>query len=127
MIRYIWSFILEFVGAIICIISPTPIETPEDKGDDSDADADAGSDGSGGGGGGSLDGESAEGGGGISGDGSPDEEENCGGGGGGGNSSSGGEDELSGFSDFSNCDDGDKAGSGFDIALYIIIEFFINS
>ena len=124
MIRYIWSFILEFVGAIICIISPTPIETPEDKGDDSDADADAGSDGSGGGG--SLDGESAEGGGGISGDGSPDEEENCGGGGG-GNSSSGGEDELSGFSDFSNCDDSDKAGSGFDIALYIIIEFFINS
>jgi hypothetical protein len=50
MIRYIWSFILEFVGAIICIISPTPIETPEDKGDDSDADA------GGGGGGGSLDG-----------------------------------------------------------------------
>jgi hypothetical protein len=121
MIRYIWSFILEFVGAIICIISPTPIDTPEDKGDDSDADA------GGSGGGGSLDGESAEGGGGgISGDDSPDEEENCGGGGG-GNSSSGDGGELSGFSDFSNCNDGDKAGSGFDIALYIIIEFFINS
>jgi hypothetical protein len=119
MIRYIWSFILEFVGAIICIISPTPIETPEDKGDESDA-ADAADAGGGGG-------ESAEGGGGgISGDDSPDEEENCGGGGG-GNSSSGDGGELSGFSDFSNCNDGDKAGSGFDIALYIIIEFFINS
>jgi hypothetical protein len=42
MIRYIWSFILEFVGAIICIISPTPIETldeKDDKDDESDTDA----------------------------------------------------------------------------------------
>ena len=29
MIRYIWSFIVELVGAIICIMSPNPIETLE--------------------------------------------------------------------------------------------------
>jgi hypothetical protein len=99
---------VEFVGAIICIISPKLIERPE--GDDSDADGIGGGD---------------DGGGGISGEDSSEEEEeeeDCGGGGGG--------DDGGGFSDCSNCsncDDGDNAGSGVDIALYIIIEFFINS
>ena len=93
---------VELVGAIICIISPKLIETPD--GDDSDADGIGGGDGGGGG---------------ISGEDSSEEEENCGGGGGG--------DDGGGFSDCSNCDDGDNAGSGVDIALYIIIEFFINS
>jgi|688.fasta_scaffold1579170_1 hypothetical protein len=101
---------VEFVGAIICIISPKLIERPE--GDDSEAD---GIDDGGGGGG-------------ISGEDSSEEEDSCGGGGGGGNSSSGGGGGgVGGFSDCSNCNDGDNAGSKFDIALYIIIEFFINS
>ena len=94
MMRYIWSFMVELVGAIICIISPKFIEISE--GDKSDADAAA--DGTSGGGGGISEGESSD-----------DEEENCGGGG--GKSSSGGGDGGCRFSDSSNCDDGDNAGS----------------
>jgi uncharacterized membrane protein YgcG len=57
MIRYIWSFIVEFVGAIICIISPTPIETLDEKDDkDDESDDESDTDACGGGGGGGDDG-----------------------------------------------------------------------
>jgi len=80
-------------------MSPKLIEMSEGNGSVADSDTDGGSDEA------SKDDESSGGGGKEL----SDEEENCGGGGGGGGKSSSG-DGLFGFSDCSNCDDGDNTG-----------------